>query len=108
MKPLLRAVLIIASLVGGRLLAQQCVPCYNNITDGGPFGKYASQACFMGTCQNASSPSECYREDCKSCHYNPKLRKGCQAGRNYTCPAAGNCPNNEPIAHHVCVNLCGC
>lgn len=102
MKPFLRTLLIAASLiggaVGGRLVAQQCVPCYNDISDGGPFGKYASQKCYMGYCQNGSL-AECYRETCSACKWKSKLQKGCQAGQNYACPAQGNCVDNAPIEH---------
>lgn len=102
-------VFVIAGALGGRVLArQQCLPCYNNISDGGPFGKFKNNQCFMGVCQNSSTLTECYKETCSACKWNVKKRTGCQGGENYTCSAQGNCPDNEPVVHHVCVNLCGC
>lgn len=94
--------------IGGRLLAQSCKPCYNEVSDGGIGGKYSSNECFVGVCQNATSPSECYKESCSACKWNPKKRTGCQEGVNYACPAAGNCPGGKPVEHWMCHNLCRC
>lgn len=100
---------LVAGAVGGRMLArQQCTPCFNVITDGGPTGKYKSNSCFPGVCQNASAPSECYKETCSACKWNYKKRKGCQGGQNYVCPASGNCVDGQPRTPFVCENLCGC
>jgi hypothetical protein len=109
-KTFLIAASIVSGAVGGRILArQQCIPCYNDIADGGPFGKFRSNKCYVGACQpNAPAKSWCYRETCSSCKYNDRKKTGCPSGVNFTCPAAGDCPDGNPAKPFVCQNLCGC
>lgn len=94
--------------LAGRSFAVKCIPCENNISDGGgPAGKFATNQCYMGTCEGAAQ-SWCYKETCSNCKWNAKKRTGCQAGSNYVCPLSGNCVSGKPQKHFVCKDICGC